>query len=331
MANHKLTIASAWEIQAQENLVQTNVLEAITGIFIRAREIADKKELVSLRLTMLNQRYLEIVLLLHEGRVSAADVAILSSSIEATRSDSLELEIINYELTVRLGQLIGINVSVQPDFSAIRTVTNNLLKKEDLLPDKEKITINTVGPEVRKAKFQVTRTEALKSLASRSFLPEISGFALYNYRSGSDWDPVGEWAAGISLKLPIFEGGKRFANRQAAKASVKAAQEVLKSAQQEQNASLKIAFEQWQITQKRHVLLSKAVSNKSKSVAAQREMFDEGRISMSELLTQETELLQFQLQEREMIYKELQAILHYHTVAGTLNKNNVLKIVGSAQ
>ncbi len=316
--------ASATESAVQENLTEKRLIEGIAQIYVQSQELQDRKALIVARLQVLRQRYRELSILLQEGRVSPADRGLVTSSIESTRSDSLEVESGFYQSTIRLGLLLGTNTPIQP----LMPAQDDLLEGV-LFPGSLTAVSQVVGPEVRKAQTQLERALALHAQASRSFWPEISGFASYFMRSGSDLDMTGEWAVGLSISLPIFDGGRRIANVRAAKASVKAAEEGRQSALQAQNAALHIALEQWRISNIRQKHLAQAVDSKSRSVIAQRQRYEAGRISLSELLTQETELLQLQMDERGVVYAGRLAIMNYHATSGTLTADLAETIVRS--
>lgn len=324
LAGTRAARASATESAVQEDLTEKRLIEGIVQIYIQSQELQDKKGLIIARLQILQQRYRELGLLLNEGRVSPADLGLVTSSIELTRSDSLEIESGFYQLTIRLGQLVGTNSPIKP-----LVPTQDGLVKKVLLPDSLTAVSQVAGPEVRKAQAQLERTQALRAQASRSFWPEISGFASYFARSGGDLDMTGEWAIGLNISLPIFDGGRRIANVRAAKASVRAAEQGHQAVLQTQNAALRIAFEQWRIFDIRQQHLAQAVGSKSQSVIAQRQRYEAGRISLSELLTQETELLQLQITERGVVYAGQLALTNYHATSGTLTASLAETIVRS--
>lgn len=314
--------ASARESAAQEDLTEVRLVQAVAQIYVQSQELQDKKALVIARLNVLQQRRRELFQLLKEGRISPAEQALVSSNIESVRSDSIAIETGFFELSVRLAQFLGLTEPVLPieaasDGNKTSGVDLDLLA----LPDEQ------FGPEVRKAHAQLARAQAQLSQAYRSFWPEISGFASYLWRSGGDLDMTGEWAAGITLSLPLFEGGRRIAGVQAAKASMKAAEEQAQSVQQAESAALQIAKNLWQSSIMKQEHLKQAVQSKSRSVTAQKQLYESGRISLSELQTQETELLQLQGDERSAAYSTLLAGLEFHATAGSLNKELAEKIV----
>lgn len=314
--------ASARESAAQEDLTELRLIQAVTQIYVQSQELQDKKALVIARLNVLQQRHRELSQLLKEGRISPAERALVDSNIESVRSDSIAIESGFFELSVRLAQLLGMNEPIRP-IEAAEDSSNTAGADLDLLalPDDQ------FGPEVRKAQAQLARTQAQLSQATRTFWPEINGFASYMWRSGGELDMTGEWAAGITISLPLFEGGRRIAGVQAAKATMKAAEEQAQSVRQAQSAALQISRNLWQSSKMKQEYLKQAVQSKSRSVTAQKQLYESGRISLSELQTQETELLQLQGNERSAAYSTLLAGLEFHATAGSLSKDLAEKIV----
>ena len=327
LAAHKAAKAGAAESRAQGEFVETRVIQSVANIFLQAREITDRRNLITERLNALRQRYREMSLLRQEGRVSEADFSLVNAVLQSTMADSLELESAWHQLSVRLGQIVGIDHPIIPDISE-QSGSDRLPIEAELLPDTSRLEREINSPEIKKAQAQLLRAKAMKSLAKRSFLPEVSGFYVYNYNSGgSDWNPVGEWAVGLSVRIPLFDGGRRFASVGAANAAEKAAAASVNNTLLEQRASLEISYLKWNAARERRLALARAAESKQKYVEASRKLYREGRISLSELLTQETELLALQLQEKELRYTEQRVILDYHALIGNLTTENVKKIL----
>ncbi len=310
-ASRRAAKAGMRESREQEEEARIAIMERITQIFIQAQEIEDKAGLVTARVRSLQRRHDELSLLLGEGRISPADLANVAAFLDGARADSIEIAMKKTELALRLGQLVGSSEAVYPRLDDTRH-----LQLFSQAPDTS--LLHRPGPQVRKARAKVEQAKAMKSLAVRSFLPDISGFATYIYRSGADLDLIGEWAAGVSVKLPLFTGGRRIAKVRQTQAALSAAENNLQAVQTAQQTELQIARRQWQSAKQRRERISVAVENKASSVAAWQKMYEAGRIPLSELLLRETELLQLQIQERSLAWQEVLSVLRYQSIAGTL-------------
>ena len=313
------------ERDAQIDLVNNNMIAAIGHIFIQAQELDDRLDLIKSRLEFLNRRYHEFTVLEKEGRVSPSDKALVQSEIETARFDSLDVESHRRELSVTLGQLLGRKEPITPHIASLPQSVHE--DQATSLRSLSPIHDEMAAPEIRIAEAQLNRTEALKELSARSFWPEISGVALYNFRSGDDLDFTNEWAAGVRIQMPLFDGGRRLAGISASKASFRAAQEQLESERQKLVSKLRIERDKWQTVQIQKKHLKAAVRAKAASVDGQRELFKEGRIQLSGLLIQENELLRIQIQERVAAYREMTALINYYTMQGSLTSEHVEQLV----
>lgn len=321
--------ATLQERNAQIDLVNNNLIAAIGHIFIQAQELDDRLNLIQSQIVLLNQRYQEFAILEQEGRVSPSDASLVESEIENARSDSLVIESYRRELSITLGQLLGMGKPLMPDTNVLsRSVENGQIPSTGSFSQEQTM---ITAPELKIADAQLNRMEALKELSVRSFWPEISGVALYNSRSGNDFDFINEWAAGIRIQVPLFDGGKRFAGIHAASASVRAAREQLNSERQKLASKMEKEQNNWETARLQNKRLKTAVRAKTTSVESQRVLYKEGRIQLSTLLTQENELLYMHVQERASLYKEMTSFLKYYSIQGTLTPNHVEQLVRRAQ
>jgi outer membrane protein TolC len=324
-AAHKLAQAGFQESGAQKKVVENKVIQSVANLFLQARELQGKRELVTRRLEALRERQRELLLLKREGRVSEADAALLQASLQSTIADSVQLASAWEQLTYRLGQVVGVKYPIAPAVEASGAPT---AIPADLFPDTTAADMRLNNPELKKAHTQLVKAHAMKNLAIHSFLPSVSGYYTHLLNSsGNDWDPSDEYAFGITFQIPLFEGGRRIANLSAASAAEKAAQANLEHTRLEQRTALEIAYFQWKAARQRRQLIGLSVQSKQKYVEASRKLYQEGRLPLSDLLMQETELLALQLQEQELQYAEQKAILDYQILIGHLNEQTVKEII----
>ena len=324
-AAHRAAAASADEARAHRDLSEQQLIEAVTSLFFRFRALEDTRQLVAARLSALRRRQGELSLLWREGRVSPADTAQVTATIETAMSDSLDGDAQQYEVAANLGALIGSAASVRPITSQLGLQAPGDWGLEEMAE-----TPASTGPEVRAAQARLTRDRALKTQAAGRFWPDVIGFGTYSLRSGGNLDAIGEWSAGIRLQLPLFDAGSRISGLRAARASVEAAEARARRAIQAQNVQVRVALNQWRTSRARRRHLVVAAEAKSRSVSAQQELYGEGRIPLSELLTRESELLQLQIQERAAAYATVLAGLRYHSAAGSLTVDLINSLSGSS-
>ncbi len=150
----------------------------------------------------------------HKGALltAEADLADAKYGISQARR---EVEVAQRELVKEMGRKHLTSMYAYGDFQ----VKESALEKPDFtLLAKNNPSLQKLIAQKRSAEF------SLKS-AYANFFPEITGSAGAN-RTGSRWAPRGDqWNLGVSLSLPLFEGGLRTAQVAEAKALVRQLQE----------------------------------------------------------------------------------------------------------
>ncbi|MBZ0269740.1 TolC family protein [bacterium] len=321
-ASVRAASAFTHENQVQAQLSRVGILRGVGRIYLGAAELADRVALVEARATILRERRRELSLRLAEGRVAPSDLAMVDSSIEALRSDSLRITLNHLELALELGRLLDTGSPVEPELPPIRA---NPEVPDSLLPVPESSSVP--GPLVRKAQARLQYAEARSDHASTFFWPDVAGFGSYVLRSGGDLDGTGEWVAGVRVELPLFDAGRRSSAKSAAEASADAAREQLKGEWSSHRSALRAAEDIWRVSGQRREHLAAAVRLKTESVEAYRELYGSGRIALSELLTQEAELLDLGMDERQAAYEQRHALLDYQATLGALSGPLVETIV----
>lgn len=298
------------EASAQRSLSQLELMRRIAEIYIADRELEDNARLLDAHIRALRQRKQELNSLYTEGRVSPAEISLLEASIDMADSDRLDLENRERELAANLGRILGKRGPVRPKLVDLNEAAF-AFGAESENPDGS-------GPGTLQARARFDGAKYGKSATIRSLWPELNSFAAYSWRSGADMDFNGEWALGLSLRVPLFDVARRWSAIQAADAGLDAARQRYREAQIAEQSLGEIYLAKQKSLRDRRELLSRAVGSKSSSVTAFRERYSEGRLSLSELLTQEAELLQLGLQERSLVYQRASAFIDYHGLKGSL-------------
>lgn len=328
LTQRKIATVNVDESMAFHELTRNELLKQVAEIFILARQTKDQSLLINKRLNSLYQQQEDLQALNAEGRVSKGDLALVSSLVSSTKSDSIAVANSQLRLSIKLSSLLGIESIVVPAIPSNKPDKEKMTNHNSI--DKFKTT-NIKGPQVQISEARVEKAKLSRSLASRMFWPEISGFGTYSYRTGSDWDPVGEWAVGLKLSLPLFTGGSRVSKIKESSSMAHASELALESSKLEQNSLLRAAYNDYTSALNQIDYLTEAVSEKSVSLQAHIDLFEAGRIPLRDLLTQETELLQLQLEQNVQYYHAYLALLQYEKTAGTLTKNKVLYLTGEKQ
>jgi len=150
----------------------------------------------------------------HKGALLTAEADLDEAQYEISKAER-EVEVARRELVKEMGRRHLAPLEVKGDF----TVKDAALKK----PDFEIIAKN--NPSLLQLVAQKNAAEFGVRSAYANFFPTLSGTAGAN-KNGSRWTPKGnQWNLGLSLSLPIFEGGLRFAQVSQARALLSQLQE----------------------------------------------------------------------------------------------------------
>ena len=301
--------------RAQNKVIHQDIMAGIIEVFIQTGQISDNLTLIESHIKALERRQTELKTLAQEGRVSPAYVAEAGASLNSAISDRLELLHLKKELGYRLGSLLGRKQPVYPGkqtFSFAALNDRNII--EETFP---------AGPKTLAAEAGYAAAQAGKDAAQFSFAPRVDGFAVQSLRSGPEVDFLSEWSVGLTVTLPIFTGGERLALLGAAEASAEAARYERDSAMINDRSETSILRSRWENTAVRRSYLTDAVQNQMLSVTATDSRYKEGRSSLSDLLTEETTLLELRMRERSLLYEQLLSYIAYYQIAGKLSPSIV--------
>lgn len=311
--------SSASEAAAVNNLTQMEMIKRIAEIFIAGRELADNRRLLDSHIAALRQRREELGSLHSEGRVSLAEISLIDASIGVASADRRGLESRDRELALNLGRLLGWRKAVRPEPVDLNENALVAIEADDAA--------DSSGPLAIQAKARLDGAKYGKNAVARSLWPELTGFAAYSWRSGSDQDYEGEWAMGLNLRIPLFDIARRWSALQAAESGFGAAQNRYLEAQLAEQSLGEVYREKQESLGIQRDHLSGAVASKTISVTAFRDRYSEGRLSLSDLLKQESELLQLRMQERNFAYQRATAFIDYHALKGTLTPVKIASIL----
>jgi outer membrane protein TolC len=319
--------AGADEATAIKNLTESELIRGITDLFLSNEELTDVQSLVEANLRGLEIRIEEMNQLLIEGRVSPAELALVTSSADLLRVELADLASRQDYIASRLMLLL----SLEQRFPLARlSIDENRLEDIAGLSDELEPSLQD-NNQIIMAKAQLDRTKALYRLSKSTFFPEISGFGMYNLRAGQDLDHFGDWTVGIRLSYRLSVGGKQYAQTKSSYSMVRASELTLQSAEQNMQAELDNLRDQWHYSRQSQELVTKSLLNMQKVAAAYESLYNEGRVTLSELMTKENELLQLSIREKEMLYRQLEILISYHYTAGTLTKEQIQNLFGGTK
>ncbi|MFO8043844.1 MAG: TolC family protein [Alkalispirochaeta sp.] len=310
-SRHGVDAERARRVEAEQRIIA-----AVTEIFVQNGQVSDNLTLMDGHVRALERRLSELRILTEEGRVPPTAVAEVQATLQTVLSDLLELRQRREELSYRLATLLGREEPVSP-------VVPQFIDPPRITTSEDRLG----GPATHVAEAQYLAAQSARDGARTSFVPRIDGFATQSLRSGSDFDFNAEWSLGLSVTVPILTGGERRARLTAAEADLLAAEHNRAAVTTEILADAGILQRQWANAAERGELLQSAVENQERAVRAVEDRFQEGRGSLSELLTAETTLLELRMHQQSTRYDQLLAYLTHSEITGELSAPRIQSLI----
>jgi len=143
----------------------------------------------------------------HKGALLTAE-ADLADAVYGIDQARRNLEVSQRDLVKEMGRAALTPIQVNGDFQ----VNDTVKEKPDF------VALAKSNPSLQQLIAQKNAAEFGVKSAYANFFPTLSGQAGAN-KNGADWSPKGnQWNLGLSLSVPVFEGGLRFAQVSQAKA-----------------------------------------------------------------------------------------------------------------
>jgi outer membrane protein TolC len=327
--------------RARKEEAEQRTIAAVTELFIQAGQIEDNLTLMEGHIRALQRRQEELRTLAREGRVPPSSVAEVESTLQSVQADRLELEFRHDEVAYRLAVLLGTDRAVTPVipvFAEPPAIPGSASAAGQNVPaggsggstpaGESVVTGGSTpaagavvsGPATRAAEAQYYAALAGRDGARYSFAPRVAGYATQTARSGAEEiDFQSDWALGLTVTVPLLTGGERIARLRSAEADVEAAVHNRDAARREERTERRRLEGRWENAAARKELLASATANQERSVSAVETRFREGRGSLSDLLAEETTLLELRMHHRSTRYDQLLSYIAYAELLGELS------------
>ena len=215
----KLAEVSAEGVELQRQLIALTVKEAYTNILLAQRLIrVQEQALERAELNLSSAKGFFDVGTQPLSTVVRAEVDVANAKVD----------LINARNALRTAR-VALNTAMAVDASTQTEIKDNL-EYEPTTIDRAALRAEALrqSPEYRQAKLQSAAAEANVQVATRNFLPSISGTGSYG---GSQLELSPGWSLGLAFTWNIFDGGNLIAAYDAAKAGRGAANARVKVAE----------------------------------------------------------------------------------------------------
>ncbi|HBG62292.1 MAG: hypothetical protein A2Y03_06965 [Omnitrophica WOR_2 bacterium GWF2_38_59] len=213
-AAEKSLNAQEYNYMVTSSNIRLNLKAAFSSL-LRAQELISLTEEIAKR----RKENLELVLVRyeagreHKGAVLTAKADLSQAEFEVAQAKR-NLSLVQQELTKELGRDKKSPIKVVGDF--------NIQGIDDVKPDCEELADNTPLLKELIIKKEIARLNI--SAAKAEYFPQVYLSGSFG-RSRSEWPPKEDaWSAGLSVSLPIFEGGSRFSQMNKARSQLVQAQ-----------------------------------------------------------------------------------------------------------
>ena len=268
--------------EAQQRSTQLLVQAEVAQIYFALRSLDIEVDIVNDTAAAYRESLRLIEARFSAGDVAELEVARVRTEAAATESDALAVQGQRARFEHALAVLVG---EVASTFSVTRTDWNATLPN---IPAGVPSTVLARRPDVAASQRQLLAAQARVGVAQAAWFPDLQLTATGGYASPELSDlfkwSARSWGIGTLLSLPIFDGGRRNAGVQAAKADMDGAlatyrEQVLVAFKdvEDQLSALRLLREQAQAE-------STAVSSASRATALSNSRYRNGYIGQFELL-----------------------------------------------
>jgi len=207
----KLAEVSAEGVELQRQLIALTVKEAYANILLAQRLIrVQEQALERAELNLSSAKGFFDVGTQPQSTVVRAEVDVANAKVD----------LINARNALRTAR-VALNTAMAVDASTQTDIKDNL-EYEPTTIDRAALRAEALrqSPEYRQARLQSSAAEARVQVASRNFLPNVSGTGAYG---GSQLELNPNWSLGLVFSWNIFDGGNLIAAYEEAKANLGAA------------------------------------------------------------------------------------------------------------
>ena len=263
------------QVQMAEENYRQGEDEVILSVKEAFFKILLKQEQVALADDVLKRRKEDLVLIklkYDAGRESSpavkeAEASLLQAEYDKKQAED-ELTLAQIELNLIIGRPRRAEVSIKHEDEDIKFPSLDRLIEE----------AKAQRPDIRSQRANTDVLKAQVTQAKSGYLPKISLSSSYGW-GGSDFSKqTGDWGAGVSLSLPIFEGFSTKAKVKNATLSLEEQDSRIQELEQQIEEEIEQAYSNWE-------LAGKVIQVNDKTLQAAREMYQLTKLQYEQGMT----------------------------------------------
>ncbi len=251
---------------------------------------------------------------------SATDFDALSTSVRVSQSENVKIDLVQalHDQQIALRRILGL------PWDAPAAVTGTFYQpKEDVSLDSLLRDARGTRPDLIAATDAVTSAQAQVAVARGDNDPVLRLHAAYGITNG--FEPNidvlrGNWAAGVSLEVPIYNGSRTRGKVDEAEANVRAAQEHLNDMARNAESEVRQAYGAVQSSRSKIASTDLQVREAESAVANARIRYESGAGTNLDLLDAETNVAKAHLEQLQARYQYMIANVALDAATGAFGK-----------
>jgi outer membrane protein len=321
-AARQVARAAAEAAGIRYDLARMETIESVTSLYVRIAHLSALYEAERTRIKALREHERQVKLLHEEGRVSRADVLRLEEAVLEAETDFLATSNDRETVFGRLGAELAFPQRLQID----DVVVNDLPLQTAFTATSSA----SMSPQVAVATAQLRASEAALRESGRAFLPAAELFATERLRSGSEFSFDSDLTGGFRLRIPLFDGSKHV-QREVRRAEVAERHASLDIARQEVEMATDDLLRRIDESHRRSDAVSRRQAHLEETYRIDRAAYDEGRLTLTDLLTTESRLAGARVEHIGARAASLLYYLQLEVLAGTLTPERATNLLGGQE
>ncbi len=251
---------------------------------------------------------------------SATDFDALSTSVRVSQSENVKIDLVQalHDQQLALRRILGLS------WDASAAVRGTFYQpKQDVSLDTLLREARETRPDLIAATNAVVSAQAQVAVAKGDDDPVLRLHAAYGFTNG--YEPNldvlrGNWAAGVSLEVPIYNGSRTRGKIDEAEANVLVAQERLKEMERNAESEVRQAYDAVQSSRAKIASTDLQVREAESAVANARVRYESGAGTNLDLLDAETNVSKAHLEQLQARYQYMMANVALDAATGAFGK-----------